>query len=368
MINTSFELNNLNKSEVAVKNAKAFNEVVEICSALFAGKDTSKYNQKVDAVRSRISKLGEQALAGDSRAVAEINTIVKYIIQPRLLEATKVFNFLGNYHEIGYDEQPRIKTYSYEGLDARLQASGADVGFAGRKWVEYPIVTQTISSGMAIDYRELASGNFAGTVAEEMAQVQTDMNNKGVAYVFDVIKSALKNNTEFKESYKEYDSVPTQTQVDGMINRVRKLGKVGIAGDFSLISGICDWNGYKTVGSTPIPFFNATQVDEIARTGLNGFYKGSALIEIENPYNFAKPLADKSGFDTYYNPNDLWFIAQGVNSPVNIFRRGGITTMTGNDVETGTVKTRFDMELGADVVKGREFEIGLLTKQVIKQD
>ena len=39
MINTSFELNNLNKSEVAVKNAKAFNEVVEICSALFAGKD-----------------------------------------------------------------------------------------------------------------------------------------------------------------------------------------------------------------------------------------------------------------------------------------------------------------------------------------
>ena len=116
-------------------------------------------------------------------------------------------------------------------------------------------------------------------------------------------------------------------------------------------------------GSTPIPFFNATQVDEIARTGLNGFYKGSALIELENPYNFTKPLADKSGFDTYYNPNDLWFIAQGANSPVNIFRRGGITTMTGNDVETGTVKTRFDMELGADVVKGREFEIGLLTKQ-----
>lgn len=38
MINTSFELNNLNKSEVAVKNAKAFNEVVEICSALLQAK------------------------------------------------------------------------------------------------------------------------------------------------------------------------------------------------------------------------------------------------------------------------------------------------------------------------------------------
>jgi len=37
--------------------------------------------------------------------------------------------------------------------------------------------------------------------------------------------------------------------------------------------------------------------------------------------------------------------------------------MQGNDVETGTIKTRFDVEIGADVVKGREFEIGMLAKQ-----
>ena len=37
--------------------------------------------------------------------------------------------------------------------------------------------------------------------------------------------------------------------------------------------------------------------------------------------------------------------------------------MTGNDIETGTVKTRFDMEIGADVVKGREFEIGMIAKK-----
>lgn len=36
--------------------------------------------------------------------------------------------------------------------------------------------------------------------------------------------------------------------------------------------------------------------------------------------------------------------------------------MAGNDVSTGSVITRFDMELGADVTKGREFEIGLVTK------
>ena len=363
MINTSVELNNARKCEVEINNKKAFDRVVEICSALFAGKDVSKYGADVDQVVAKMSKLGEAAQNGDYRAIAEINTVVKFIVQPKLLEATKVFNFLGNYHELTYDQQPKVKTYSYEGLDARVQAAHSDVGFAGRKWTEYPVTTQTISSGMAIDYRELASGNFNGTVAEEISQVQIDMNNKGVAYVFDVIKSALKNNTDYVKFYGEFSTVPTQTQVDDMVAKIRKLGgKVGIAGDYSLLSAIADWNGYKTVGESVVPFFSNTQVDEIARTGLNGFYKGSALIELENPYNFTKPLADKSGFETYYSTDDLWFIAQGQASPVNIFRRGGITTMTGNDIETGTVKTRFDMEIGADVTKGREFEIGLLTK------
>ena len=37
--------------------------------------------------------------------------------------------------------------------------------------------------------------------------------------------------------------------------------------------------------------------------------------------------------------------------------------MSGNDVETGVMKTRYDIEIGADVVKGREFEIGMLAKE-----
>ena len=71
-----------------------------------------------------------------------------------------------------------------------MQAANSDVSFAGRNWMEYPVATRTISAGMAIDYRELASGNFDGTIAEEMAQVQVDMNNKGV-YVLGVLRNLL---------------------------------------------------------------------------------------------------------------------------------------------------------------------------------
>ena len=359
----NIELNNVRKSECAVSNEAQMRRVAEICSALFSGADISKYGKEVDGVVKQLAKLGEGALADDARAKAEINTVVKYIVQPNLLKAMEVFSFLGNYHRIAYNEQPVVKTYNYEGIDARIQASSGDVAFGERVWKEYPITTKTISSGMAINYRDLASGNFDGSMAEEISQVQIDMENKAVAYVLGILYDGIKNNTDNVKFYATYADTPTQTAVDGMINKMRKLGKVNVAGDFSALSVISDWNGYKTVSDKTIPFFTEGQVNEIAQTGLNGWYKGAALIEIPNPYNLTKPLADNSAFETYYDTDKLFFTVSGATSPFNIFRRGGISTMTGNDVKTGTVMTRFDIEIGADLTKGREYEIGLIEKQ-----
>ena len=363
-MNTTIELNNAHRSECEVKDVVQMRKVAEICSALFTGKDISKYGKDADAVVAKLKSCGANAANGDSKAIAELNTIVKYIVQPNLLKATEVFKFLGNYKTIGYDEQPRIKTYTYEGIDARWQATHGDVTFGTRVWKEYPISTQTISSGMAIDYRELESGNFDGSMAEEMSQVQIDMENKAVAYVLDVVHNAIKNNSEYVKFYSQYTTNPTQAGVDAMVKKMRRLGgKVSIFGDYSTLSVISDWNGYKTVGTDNIPFYTEGQVNEIAQTGLNGWYKGSALIELPNTYNLTKPLADKTAFETYYDTDKLYFTVAGENSPLNIFRRGGITTLSGNDVKTGTVVTRFDMEIGADVVKGREYEIGMIEKE-----
>lgn len=363
-LNTSFDLANPVQDNITIKDEAKFKTMVEICSDLFAGNDASKYGDKKDGVVKKLKSLGDAASMGDLKARSEINTIVKFIIEPKLLEAMKIFSFLGNYHQLQYHEQPRVKTYNYENIDARVQAANSDVSFAGKNWIEYPVSTRTISAGMVIDYRELASGNFDGTIAEETAQVQIDMNNKGVAYVLGVLKNSLKNNTKYVKNYAEYTGdAPTKEIVENMMKRMRKMGKVAILGDYSVLSVICDWNGYKTVGETTIPFYTAEQVDEISKAGLNGFYKGATLVELANPYNYTKPLADKTGFETYYADDELYFTSAGNNSPFHIFRRGGIMTMSGTDVETGTIKTRFDVELGADVVKGREFEIGMVAKQ-----
>ena len=48
-------------------------------------------------------------------------------------------------------------------------------------------------------------------------------------------------------------------------------------------------------------------------------------------------------------------------APLQIFRRGGMTTMTGDDIVTRQHLTRFDMEIGAGVAEGMEDQIGLLS-------
>ena len=197
----NIELNNVRKSECAVSNEAQMRRVAEICSALFSGADISKYGKEADGVVKQLVKLGEGALADDARAKAEINTVVKYIVQPNLLKAMEVFSFLGNYHRIAYNEKPVVKTYNYEGIDARIQASSGDVAFGERVWKEYPITTKTISSGMAINYRDLASGNFDGSMAEEISQVQIDMENKAVAYVLGILYDGIKNNTDNVKFY-----------------------------------------------------------------------------------------------------------------------------------------------------------------------
>lgn len=363
-MNYSFELNNAmsgSTRQVSGAARKNYDHMIEICSDLFWGKDISKYGTDVDVVSTHLKKLGDRASKGIADAMIEISEIVKYVIQPKLTMQMKVFDFLGgHYQEIRADQEARIKTYTYEGIEARNQANGGDVVFGGRTHHEQTVSTHTISAGMAINYRELASGNFDGTIAEETAQVMAEMNNKGVVFVLETLKNALKNATGVK-FYETYSDKPTQAGVDAMLEKMHHMGRCSILADYGVLREISKWTGYETVGNTVLNRLSDTMKEEFARTGLNGFYAGGALVEIENPYNFNRPLADKSGFETYYAPGDAYFIASN-NGPLWIFKKGGLSTITGNDIHTGDVMTRFDMELGADVVKGREYEIGFMGK------
>jgi hypothetical protein len=71
--------------------------------------------------------------------------------------------------------------------------------------------------------------------------------------------------------------------------------------------------------------------------------------------------ADGDNFDTLL-PAGLAFVvpAGQSTSAIQTFTQGGLTSFTGNDITNGNVLTRFDLAVAAGVVKGREYEIGII--------
>lgn len=70
--------------------------------------------------------------------------------------------------------------------------------------------------------------------------------------------------------------------------------------------------------------------------------------------------ADGTNFETML-PAGLGFVMPtGGQSPIYTVTRGGLTSISGNDITTGQLISRFDLEVGCLVVPGQEFRVGMI--------
>lgn len=356
----TFELNNERKDANFVSgkiNGKS--AVVEIFSAMVKGKDLSPYGKKADVAAKYIMDLNNKASSGDMNAVSELNEIRRFAIEPVLMQEIKLLGIFGNYQNIGYNESCEIEVPKFANLEAREQALGQDVTFPVIRKERHPIATTTISAGYAVDYRKAALGDMSDE-NELQDQVRVVIRNKAAKYVVETIYNAIKNATGVKYFFE--GSGLTKTGVDGVITKVRRFGKPTVAGDYALISQFNEFAGYQ--GTTPaVTGISRTIMDEIHNTGLMGVYNGATLSEIPNPYDLTTLNADGDNFETML-PAGLGFVMPtGGQSPIYTVTRGGLTTFSGNDVTSGNLLSRFDLEVGALLVPGREYEIGTLHDQ-----
>lgn len=359
-----YEVNMLNPvADIDTGRIGPKSPIVEIFSALTQGNDRDlKFDGKtIDKAVNTIKELCSKVLAGDTVARSEMNTIVRFAIEPQLLQAVRIFDFMGTYHKIGYQEQPMMKIHKYEDIESRFQASSSDVPFGTHNFEEYPIGTQTISAGLAFDYREIQSGNFDGTVAEGMRQVQIDMYNKCVYYVMMALYNGIKTaRNEGRITHFVEQAGVVKTAVDDLLKTMKRYGKVNICGDYSVVSEFNNFDGYKTFATNAIPFGDSKVAEEIRMNGLVNYYNGAHVTELPNSINFTRLNADGTDYSLYMPEGLLFFIPQGSPSPLQVFLRGGLTSMSGNDIVTRKEMIRFDMELGAGIAKTMEHYIGLM--------
>ena len=355
----SLELNSLkNDSDYGVSKIKPKSVVSEVFSAMVNGKELNRFGQKGNKSVAYIKNLAEKALNGDSVAEFELNTLRRFTIEPQLLEEIKLLGLYGTYKPLSYGETVEVEVHDHSGEKSRFQAANGDVVFPTIVRKKYQVPTQVISGGYAIDYRRILMGDMSKE-NEGMEQVRVDIRNKASLYVVTTIYNAIKNATGIKY-FSEADGI-TKNGLDAALTKVRRWGKPNILGDYSVVSQVNNLVPYNSGGTTPVTGISDAALEVIRKSGLIDIYNGCAVVEIPNQYDVTSVTDDGSNFKTLLPEGLLYIVPQGVNSPVHAWTRGGLTSFRGNDVTTGVVMTRFDLEVAADVAKGQEYKIGIIS-------
>ena len=354
----TFELNNERKDANFVSgkvNAKS--AVVEIFSAMRDGKDLAPYGKKADVAAKYIMELNSKAAAGDLMAVSELNELRRFAMEPVLLQEIKLLGIYGTYKPLGYNESCEIEITDFANLPANEQALGQDVEFPVVRKHREPIATTTISGGYAVDYRKAALGDMSDE-NELQDQVRVQIRNKAALYVMRTVYNAIKNATGVKYMF-EGDAL-TKAGVDEVITNVRRFGKPTVAGDYALVSQFNNFVGFN--GTTPaVTGISQKVMDEIHDTGLIGMYNGTTISEIPNQYDLTTLDSTGKNFTTLI-PAGLGFVMPtGGRSPIHTVTRGGLTSISGTDVTSGQLISRYDLEIGAMVEPGHEYMVGLLS-------
>lgn len=360
----TFELNNERRDANFVSgkiNGKS--AVVEIFSAMIGGKDLAPYGKKADVAAKYIMELNSKAENGDPVAISELNEIRRFAMEPVLMKEIKLLGVFGNYKPIGWNDSCEVEVPEFANTGAKIQAAGQDVQFPVIRKRRVPIATTTISGGYAIDYRKAALGDMTDE-NELQEQVRVQIRNKAAKYVVETVYNAIKNAKGVKYFFE--GAGLTKTGVDKVLTDVRRFGKPTVCGDYALVSQFNGFAGYNGVTPT-VNGISEAVMKEIHETGLMGVYNGAILKEIPNAYDLTTLNSDGDNFETMIPAGLGLVVPAGGQSPIFTVTRGGLTSMSGNDVTTGQRISRFDLEVGAIVAEGREYCIGMLSDTNLSQ-
>lgn len=356
----TFEMNSIrNDRNFCNEKINKKSPVVEIFSRMVKGKDLQGFDKSIaDRSVKFIKGLAEKAKNGDLSSACELNNIRRIVIEPEIMEEIKLLSFFGSYKNLAYGESVEMDVYSYEGEKSRIQALNGDVPFPTIVRKKYTITSEVISGGFACDYRAVSLGDMKHE-NECMEQIRVDIRNKATKYVIEKVYQKIKDATGIK--YAVEAAGITKTALDNIIKNIRRFGKVSLVGDYSVVSQV---NDFAPFSSTNPNFTGLSDIamDEIRKTGLLNFYNGCAVLEMPNAFDVTHIVEGNSGtnFKTILPEGLLFVIPNGVNSPIQSFTRGGLTSFTGNDVATGQILSRFDLEIATDVAQGQEYKIGII--------
>lgn len=265
-MNTTYELNNLRKDSDIPGRINKQSPIVEVFSAMVNGEELSKFGAKADKAVSYIKELGSRADAGDFTAVAELNSLRRFIVEAPIMQELKLLNIFGSYQHVGFDETVEREVWDYAGEPSRIQAAGGDVPYTSATKRVYPVPTFTVSGGYSVDYRRISLGDM-DKENDGLARVKTDIMNRAIVAIINKVYKALNDATGVK--YHAEGAPMTKTSVDGVLRDIRGFGKPTVLGSYAILSQFTPWAGYVgKIDANTITGVSEKTMNEIAQNGI----------------------------------------------------------------------------------------------------
>lgn len=356
----TYEINEMNgcRKDTIHNELNSKSPIVTAYSALIKGKDVDgikdgKGNVVGDKCVNTIKELNARAESGDLSAISELNAIRGFVVNPDILEEIKLFGFFGGYEQLGQDETVERKIVK-QNIHTRGQALNGDVPFSFNYADKYTVPTTSIAAGYEVDYRKAQFGDMS---AENILieNIKTDILNKAAAYAFDTVISAISN-----ADIKNMVLGVTRANVQKVLNDARPFGKVSLIGDTSAVVKLNDVVTYSDNQATPYLNISQEAMEEIRKNAYVSGIMGASILGFDNAYDLSKLNSAGTWFEKLVSDRYIFAVPAGINSPIQLWTRGGLTSMTGTDITTGKLLTRYDLEVAADVAKGEEYKIGVI--------
>lgn len=330
----------------------------------------NKVDEKTEAVMNVLSETAKTVCDGQYleqvEAYAKLNALLEVTVAPKSQNTLDdVIGRYGQTHTLGRNEAAIIEVYEHELRGSRWQAEGGDIRVGKTSKVNVPVQFTTITAGIETDYRDLIEAPIDYLQDYTVELMKNLNNNVALKVVSELVENIKAASAAGKIVYYAEGNGISQTALDEAVKLVRRTGAANIFGDYSVVTQLNDFIGFKT---TEYFVLAEQRLLEIDNQGFIGKYNGSNVTEIKNAFDFYSinkgTVSATRPFANYYNTllpeSDLFVMADGKFGPNHIFFRGGLTTQKGSNVPTGSEEQRWDMEVATHFVGERAYMLGLI--------
>ena len=271
-----------------------------------------------------------------------------------------VLGVFAEVHTLGVNGAAKLNRWERDRMGNIIKGAKGTPARKQRMHMESVPVAPISFTGMgAMDYRDLAndpSGEYNKLQAAVTLDLQNEMVKEAEQSLYVGLEAAFTAG-KVGAIYLEAATV-VQASLNIAIAEVRTGGKgVSIFGDFRVASQINSFVGVDSRASDKA----LTEIDGL---GYVTNYLGSDVMAIDNFYDYDSTYAvgGATVWAKQLSKANLYVVAKGVDkNPNHMFLYGGVTSMTGSDVETGEYVFRVDQIAGTYFVPERTSHVAIIS-------